>query len=78
MIFPERDRRVIEKVAKRLVVSQRPETLHDTRLSFGEKLADKVASFGGSWTFLILFAAVLAGWVLLNTVMLAKAFDPYP
>jgi uncharacterized membrane protein len=50
--------------------------------SFGQRAADAVARFGGSWTFIILFAIVLCGWVLLNSWLLArngaKGFDPYP
>ena len=49
---------------------------------FGQRAADAVARFGGSWTFIILFAVVLCGWVVLNSVLLArnggKGFDPYP
>jgi uncharacterized membrane protein len=60
---------------------------HDTnlefekKLTFGQRLADKVAAFGGSWTFIIIFAAVLLAWVLVNTLILARqgnSFDPYP
>lgn len=53
----------------------------DTQLTFGQRVADKVAAFGGSWTFIILFAAVLAAWIVLNSAILARrheAFDPYP
>ena len=47
--------------------------------TFGERLSDTVASFGGSWTFIIIFAVALLSWCLLNTVALAgNAFDPYP
>lgn len=49
--------------------------------TFGERLSDKVAAVGGSWKFIIVFAAVLLGWMLLNTEILGKlgqAFDPYP
>jgi uncharacterized membrane protein len=50
--------------------------------AFGQRAADAVAKFGGSWTFIIVFALVLCGWVLLNTWLLArnggKGFDPYP
>jgi len=50
--------------------------------TFGQRAADAVARFGGSWTFIILFAIVLCGWVLLNSWLLArngaKGFDPYP
>lgn len=72
------ERRVIERVAKRVAVSRNVNVVHDEGLSFGDRLADKMANFGGSWIFLISFAAVILGWVVLNSLMLAKAFDPYP
>ena len=51
----------------------------EERLTFGQRVADKVATFGGSWTFIILFGAVLAVWVVVNTfVLIAHPFDPYP
>ena len=46
--------------------------------SFGERAADAVASFGGSWTFIIVFAAVLVVWMAANVAMAAGAFDPFP
>lgn len=47
--------------------------------SFGQKLSDKVAEFGGSWKFIIIFGSILFAWILFNTVvMLNKSFDPYP
>jgi len=47
--------------------------------TYGERIADKVAEFGGSWTFIISFSVFLLGWILLNIFWLAnKAFDPYP
>ena len=46
--------------------------------TFGEKVADKVAEFGGSWTFIMLFMGFLLSWALINSVILLKnAFDPY-
>jgi CRP/FNR family transcriptional regulator, cyclic AMP receptor protein len=48
-------------------------------LTFGERLADRVAAFGGSWTFIILFGVTLVLWVAGNSIMLARhPFDPYP
>jgi uncharacterized membrane protein len=48
-------------------------------LSLGQRLADKVASFGGSWRFIISFGTFLVLWILLNAVVLAsRAYDPYP
>lgn len=44
----------------------------------GERLADRVAEFGGSWSFIIGFAAILSLWALLNTAVLVAPFDPYP
>ncbi|GAB4495618.1 MAG: DUF1003 domain-containing protein [Saprospiraceae bacterium] len=50
-----------------------------TATTFGERLADRVAEFGGSWKFIISFAVVMLAWIALNSVVLAqKAFDPYP
>jgi uncharacterized membrane protein len=48
-------------------------------LSRGDKISDKVAAFGGSWSFIISFFVVLALWILFNSLALGKAqFDPYP
>jgi uncharacterized membrane protein len=52
--------------------------VHDTR-TFGERLADKIAAFGGSWKFIILFGGFIFLWCALNTVLLwAHPVDPYP
>lgn len=51
------------------------------RLTFGERMADKVAAVGGSWSFIGAFSLVLIGWMLLNSEILMhwqRAFDPYP
>ncbi len=48
-------------------------------LTYGQRLADKVASFGGSWTFIISFGIFIFIWIIINIVFLAnKSFDPYP
>jgi len=46
-------------------------------LSLGDRVADRVAGFAGSWTFIFLAVAAIAGWMALNAI-LGKAFDPYP
>lgn len=47
--------------------------------STGQRIADKVASFGGSWTFIIAFGSFIGLWIILNVVILVnKAYDPYP
>lgn len=64
---------------RRLGVARDPHALFDARLTFGQKLADRVAAIGGSWGFIIGFGVFLAAWAVLNTVVLAKhAFDPFP
>ena len=48
-------------------------------LTFGQRAADKIATFGGSWTFIISFFAILAIWIAFNVYTLHnKGFDPYP
>ncbi len=73
-----REQRVIERVAKRVAISRNVAKEHEESLKFGERLADKVASFGGSWTFLIAFGVFIMAWIGINAAMLANAFDPYP
>ena len=63
----------------RTQVSRNPNLEEEERLTFGQRIADKVASFGGSWTFIIIFGIILAVWVVINsTALFAKHFDPYP
>ena len=52
----------------------------DAPVKFGERISDKVASFGGSWRFIIIFSIILIVWIIINSlvVLLAKPFDPYP
>ncbi len=73
---------MIERVARRLSVSRDVSAAYEESRSFGEKLADRIAAFGGSWTFIMLFGGAIAVWVLLNTVVLWRwgdqPFDPYP
>ncbi|AGK96824.1 DUF1003 domain-containing protein [Clostridium pasteurianum] len=60
-------------------ISKNINNVHDENLTIGQKVADKIASFGGSWPFIISFITVLVVWILINAILLArKAFDPYP
>ena len=60
-------------------VSRNLNVEEEERLTVGQRVADKVASFGGSWTFICIFGAIMLVWVLLNTsALLSHHFDPYP
>jgi len=63
----------------RAQVSRNPNLEEEEMLTFGQRVADKVAAFGGSWTFIIIFGVILAIWVFINSAALfTKHFDPYP
>ena len=60
-------------------VSRNVNVEQQERMSMGERISDKVAEFGGSWTFIFIFAAVMLVWLILNTAALfMRHFDPYP
>ncbi|MGM5470116.1 DUF1003 domain-containing protein [Flavobacteriaceae bacterium LMO-SS05] len=51
----------------------------NSNFTYGQRLADKIASFGGSWKFIIIFGVFIFVWMIINVVfLLSKAFDPYP
>lgn len=80
-MFDEEERRVLAGIEGGTAVTRDAGDVADERASVGDRLADRVAAIGGSWGFIIAFSAVLAGWMLLNTDVLAHwgmAFDPYP
>ena len=59
-------------------VSRNTEAPGEGKLTLGERMADHIAQFAGSWTFILVFLGCLIAWILLNLLMVAKAFDPYP
>lgn len=70
---------VINSMQQQELITKNVETKLDQNWTFGERLADKIASFGGSWSFLICFAIFLAIWIIVNTVvMVSHPADPYP
>ncbi|MCE5242990.1 MAG: DUF1003 domain-containing protein [Syntrophobacteraceae bacterium] len=74
-----REQGVIERIARGLHISRNVLQEHEKKLTTGQKLADRVASFGGSWPFILLFMLVLISWIIMNTFILANmTFDPYP
>ena len=75
----DRDRRVIQRIAHRVRVARDVNLVFDDRSTVGERLADRVAAIGGSWSFILGFGIFLGIWAVFNVAVLAaNAFDPYP
>jgi uncharacterized membrane protein len=73
------EKEVLESLQQHEVLSSDVNKEFDRDLTFGERLADRIADFGGSWRFIILFSGVLLLWVALNSfALLWRPFDPYP
>src|SRR5213592_4628039 len=73
------DQEVIESLEQHEILSSDIIKQFERKLTFGERLSDHIASFGGSWRFISLFGAVLFGWIILNAIfLLNNGFDPYP
>ena len=77
--FSELDRQVADSIAKQDTIAENIEEQFEERRTFGESLSDQLASFGGSWGFLMAFFVLLAIWIAYNLIRgEAKAFDVYP
>ncbi len=73
------DKNVIESILNKTIISDNIEDDWDEKLTIGQGIADKVAKFGGSWTFIITFTIFLFLWMATNVWFLAaRPFDPYP
>jgi uncharacterized membrane protein len=70
---------VVRSLVEHEVVSRDTGREYEAELTRGERLADRVAEFGGSWRFILIFGGVLVGWIALNSVVLLhRPFDPFP
>lgn len=77
----ELEKRVLHSIVEKRRIARNPNQTFADERTFGEKIADKVAAFGGSWTFIITFGCILLVWVILNSLVLIRYgnnFDPYP
>ena len=72
------EKQVAESLATHETLAENVEDEFTADRTFAEYLSDGLASFGGSWSFLIVFAAFLAIWMLYNSYQAGAAFDPYP
>lgn len=73
------DNNVLEAIKNNSILTENIQDEIDTTVTFGQRIADKVASFGGSWSFIITFFLFIIIWMVINVVILTvKPFDPYP
>jgi uncharacterized membrane protein len=73
------DEDVVEAIRSNAVLSENIEEKIDEELTLGQRMADLIATFGGSWTFIITFFLFLFGWIILNAFVLGNhQYDPYP
>jgi uncharacterized membrane protein len=70
---------VLDSIKEQEVLSKNINAEFDSTFTLGEKIADRVAAFGGSWAFIILFGIIIGFWIILNsTLLLTRPYDPYP
>ena len=75
----ELDQSVVQSFKDNEILARNVEAEYEKKLKPGERIADKIAAYGGSWQFIITFAIVLAVWIILNSVvLLLRPFDPFP
>lgn len=77
----ERTQKIARHIAGRKHITRDITKQFDDKITPGQRAADTVARFGGSWTFIGIFAAIMVLWVLLNSYILTRyssSFDPYP
>ncbi len=70
---------VRETISEGLMILEKMTNPEPEKMTFAQRISDKVAKFGGSWSFIIWFSAILAFWVVFNSMMpTGTAFDPFP
>ncbi len=75
----ELEKDVIKSISENEIIAEDVNRTQKEILTIGDAISDKVARFGGSWKFIIIFFLILIGWIVVNTSFLVvKPFDPYP
>lgn len=73
------ERQVLDSIRDQDILATNPIEDAEAERTLGQRLADAIADFGGSWVFISIFCAVLVVWMVLNSFILAaRPFDPYP
>ena len=75
----ELENEVLESISRHEILSTQIDEIYESGLTFGQRLSDRIAQFGGSWKFITIFTGILFAWVILNSVaFLYRPFDPFP
>ncbi len=73
------EQEVVDSFQQNSLLSENLNEEYEKTLTSGDRIADKVAAFGGSWSFILWATGVLGAWIILNSViLLSRPFDPYP
>jgi uncharacterized membrane protein len=73
------EKEVLDSLARHEILTTHVEEEYKSQLTFGQRLSDRIARFGGSWRFIIIFGCVLIIWMCVNSfLLLSRPFDPYP
>jgi len=74
----QHERRIVEAIREKTPISRDVHQEMQEKRTLGERLSDRIATFGGSWTFILCCLVVLTAWIVLNSAVLPTAVDPYP
>jgi uncharacterized membrane protein len=75
----ELENTVVQSLKDHEILTRNVDAEYEEKLKLGDRLADKIAAYGGSWKFIITFAAILTLWIMINSVvLLLRPFDPFP
>ena len=75
----EIEQEIVHSISEQELLVRNVDAEFDERLTFGKRVSDRMAAFGGSWKFILIFASVLVVWIGLNAlILLRRPFDPYP
>lgn len=73
------EREVVKSISENKILSEHVDEAYEETFTFGERVADRIAEFGGSWKFIIFFFSFIMGWITLNVFWLSnESYDPYP
>lgn len=77
--FSVLEQKVVEAMQSQEVVAENINSNFENRLTLGQRVADRISTFGGSWAFILSFLGLLTLWIVVNAYLLAgNPFDPYP